>query len=73
MRISKFIAKLQSIQNMHGDLEVETETHYDGRCEHRGPEVAFQKKLVGRERRPAFWQQWEDPQKERKGSKVCRV
>lgn len=70
MKISEYIAKLESIKAEHGDLEVETNMGMS-RWPVWVPVVAHKLILGKRERTPRFWMEWDG--EERKGEKVVRV
>ena len=71
MKISDYIAELQTIMAEHGDLEVETLNYSGYRVSASEPDIAFRKILVGRQSKPDFW--WRGEGEDRKGEKVCRV
>jgi hypothetical protein len=71
MKISEYIAALETIKAEHGDLEVQTHSGY-GRSEARDPKLAYEMVLKGRESSPRFCGEYERDES-RRGEKVCRV
>lgn len=71
MKISEYIASLETIKAEHGDLEIDCYNPYRGRMEARDPVIQYRRILKPRERRDEFWNTWDGG--DRKGDKVVRV
>lgn len=71
MKASEYIKLIQALVEENGDLEVETVFSDMQRMEAPPPEIAYKKNLIGRERKPVFWQEWEEEAK--KGEPVIRI
>ena len=75
MRISEYIAALETIKAEHGDLEIDTDSYNGARISARPPEIAYRQVLKPRESKPVFWRDFSGHwrlQHER-GEKVVRV
>ena len=70
MKISEYIAALESLKLEHGDLKVETQG-YNSRAEAPLPKLAYCKLLNKRQRNECFWYDFED--EKYRGEKVVRV
>lgn len=71
MKLSTYILLLQSIQNEHGDLDVDSLSVSFDRKEAKIPEIAYRKILKGRESKPSFWSSYS--KEDCKGEKVVKV
>jgi hypothetical protein len=72
VKITEYIAALETIKAEHGDLEVQTLVLGFGRAAASSPRVAYKQVLRGRESKPCFaYEREQDPT--RIGAKVCRI
>lgn len=71
MKISEYIAALESIRSQHGDIEVQKSGTLGDRETAPEPKLAHALTLKGRETKPRFWCGGKD--ESRKGEPVCRV
>jgi hypothetical protein len=73
MKITELIGMLQAMQEVHGDLDVETLSRgYGERQAVRPPRLACRAILTGRERKERFWIPQVDHET-KKGEPVCRL